>query len=433
MIQVRQRRRRQNDSCWQVNLRIAILSVAMVAMPGALVTRADGVVAQRRVVASYPDAPSVAASFDELAGIETSLVASYETESLPEEMVFDGHDATAAPCVECEPAAWCGRPHCNRPDPDGLIQRLHDHHSESGACWVARADALLLWRDSPPARPLIEAGTGAAIPILDANQLNSTATGGVRGSLWRVDDCTGHAWELAYLYAGNFTAQRALPYVNGFPYTLSPPGIYGNNAGQPFDSGTVKLLATLQSAELNRHFASGPNFRWLAGFRWLQWQEQFALQDRLDDGVNFIDDFYSTDCMNNLFGGQIGADACLLTLGWLRVDSVVKAGAYYNEAGQTSRYTVVNAGTLETASAAVWQSPAACSFVGEVGITGLVPISRNLDFRFGYLGLWLTGLAQPTQQLSGQEVNPGFPTAGTLTTNGGTLLQGLTLGLEGRW
>ena len=402
MIQVRQRRRLQNDSCWQVNLRIAILSVAMVAMPGALVTRADGVVAQRRVVASYPDAPSVAASFDELAGIETSLVASYETESLPEEMVFDGHDATAAPCVECEPAAWCGGPHCNRPDPDGLIQRLHDHHSESGACWVARADALLLWRDSPPARPLIEAGTGAAIPILDANQLNSTATGGVRGSLWRVDDCTGHAWELAYLYAGNFTAQRALPYVNGFPYTLSPPGIYGNNAGQPFDSGTVKLLATLQSAELNRHFASGPNF-------------------------------YSTDCMNNLFGGQIGVDACLLTLGWLRVDSVVKAGAYYNEAGQTSRYTVVNAGTLETASAAVWQSPAACSFVGEVGITGLVPISRNLDFRFGYLGLWLTGLAQPTQQLSGQEVNPGFPTAGTLTTNGGTLLQGLTLGLEGRW
>ena len=45
----------------------------------------------------------------------------------------------------------------------------------------------------------------------------------------------------------------------------------------------------------------------------------------------------------------------------------------------------------------------------------------------------LPGIAQPTQQLSGQQLTPGAPAAGTLVTNGGVLLQGVSLGLEGRW
>jgi hypothetical protein len=56
-----------------------------------------------------------------------------------------------------------------------------------------------------------------------------------------------------------------------------------------------------------------------------------------------------------------------------------------------------------------------------------------LDFRFGYFGLWLSGIAQPTQQLSTQTLTPGQPAVGTLTTNGGVVAQGVSLGLEGRW
>jgi hypothetical protein len=78
--------------------------------------------------------------------------------------------------------------------------------------------------------------------------------------------------------------------------------------------------------------------------------------------------------------------------------------------------------------------PASCSFVGEVGMTGVMPICENWDFRFGYLGLWLTGLAQPTNQLSGQSIAQGdVPPAGTLSTVGTAIVQGVTLGVEGRW
>jgi hypothetical protein len=62
-----------------------------------------------------------------------------------------------------------------------------------------------------------------------------------------------------------------------------------------------------------------------------------------------------------------------------------------------------------------------------------VPVCCNWDFRFGYFGLWLTSIAQPSNQLSGQQLVQGPVTTGSLTTNGSVILQGLSLGLEGRW
>ena len=71
--------------------------------------------------------------------------------------------------------------------------------------------------------------------------------------------------------------------------------------------------------------------------------------------------------------------------------------------------------------------------MGEVGMTGVIPIHCNLDFRIGYVGFWLESIAQPTEQLSGQVLTPSFAPEGSLTTAGRVVLQGLSLGLEGRW
>jgi hypothetical protein len=57
-----------------------------------------------------------------------------------------------------------------------------------------------------------------------------------------------------------------------------------------------------------------------------------------------------------------------------------------------------------------------------------MPITRNIDFRVGYLGLWLQGLAQPTNQTASID-----PKAATLNTTGTAVVQGVTLGMEGRW
>ena len=113
----------------------------------------------------------------------------------------------------------------------------------------------------------------------------------------------------------------------------------------------------------------------------------------------------------------------------------MKAGAYYNSAYQSSSYqNYVGGAPFQGASGSAGSSPAVCSFAGELGVTGVVPICCNVDFRFGYFGLWLSSIAQPTNQLSNQLLlPPPTPTYTSLTTNGNVVLQGLSLGLEGRW
>lgn len=331
---------------------------------------------------------------------------------------------------------WSSSSHvgCTNADVSSMFSKACGLLHNRSACWVGRADALILWRNAPPDRLIVQSGDDFGDPILDANQLDSTAAAGPRVSLIRRDKCSGNAWEATYLRAANFRSQRYLPFSDDFAYALAPPGIYDNNDSQPFDEGYANLGSRLQSFEFNRLIADGQRLRWLAGFRWVEWQENFSLSDtnyELDPPIN---DLYQTDTINSLYGGQIGAELLVLTLPWLRVDSVVKAGAYYNNAVQRSSYTT-NEFDLdgETVPVRVGDSPASCGFIGEVGMTGAIPITSCLDFRFGYFALWLSGIAQPTQQLSGQQLVPRETESGSLATNGGVVVQGVTLGLEGRW
>ena len=336
-------------------------------------------------------------------------------------------EAWATDCTSCDSLpCGCANP-CGR-HRTALIEICpHDH---GDGCWIGRVDALILWRNAPPDRPILDTGAGPVLGVLNANGMDSTAAAGPRFSLLRVNHCTGHAIEATYLRAANFRSQRPLT-QNSSGYALVPPGIYGNDNVQNFGSGNANLGSRLQSFEFNRHHCFAKSLRFLAGFRWIEWQEQFTLQGTTAGGG--ITDFYQTNCFNDLYGGQIGIDANLLTTRLIRFDGLIKAGAYYNNAVQSSEYTTNDLTNPGTASVTVGQSPASGAFAGELGFTGVVPITSCLDFRFGYFGLWLSGIAQPTQQLSSQTLTPGQPVVGTLNTNGGVLAQGVSLGLEGRW
>ena len=344
---------------------------------------------------------------------------------------FGGDGSSTPPCRDgsCGTCRSCCRTVVTDCDPPGLLQKIAGLHLKDDGCWAVRTDALILWRDAPPGRAIVETGDTPALPFLNANQLDSTAAAGPRFSLFRGNPCTGDAWEATYLRAANFRSQRYF-YASEGPFALANSGIFGNGEAQNFDQGYANLGSSLQSFEFNRHVCHGKHLRWLAGFRWVQWNEQFTLADQAPGGLV---DFYQNTCVNDLYGGQIGLDAYLLSLPWLRVDSVLKAGAYYNTAVQNSIYASNAGGALESQGVSVAGTPASCAFVGELGFTGIVPITDCLDFRFGYFGLWLSGIAQPTQQLSGQSLIPGEPIAGSLNMRGGTLVQGVSLGLEGRW
>lgn len=412
---------------------LAWRGLAALALGGAIPVVADADVinaAPRSVL--VVDAADGQLALDDDAAAGTDAAASLYAVACADDVCGpDGCPTGDCQCEACREGNHCRDAHCCQLvdcDPPGLFQRLGALHDKSGACWSGRVDALLLWRNAPPGRPIVQTGIDD-IPVLDANQMNSSPAAGPRISLFRTDRC-GDAWEATWLRAANFRSIRPLPAGAG-QYVLSGGGIYGNGGSQAFDTGTANLGSSIQSFEFNHHRCHGRNIRWLAGFRWVEWQEQFRLQDALTSPA--ATDLYQTGCINSMYGGQIGADLYLLSLPWLKVDSVVKAGAYYNNASQSSLYTTTQDPGGGSAAITVGKSPASCAFIGEVGMTGAIPITRNLDVRFGYFGLWLSSIAQPTQQLSGQSLNPSTTPTGTLVTNGGVVLQGVSLGLEGRW
>jgi hypothetical protein len=344
------------------------------------------------------------------------------------------YDAGSNGCTSCNDGT------CNSSDCEhcrsGLVNKwLHWRAHQPGHV-IARVDTILMWRNAPAYRPLFE--TSGNQPLLNADDLESDMLVAPRVSLFRTDGC-GNSAEITYIYAGNFYSERTLAAGPGGLF-LSPPGIYANPPRPiSYQTATTKLLGRFQSLEANGRTAIGRGTtQFIAGFRWLQWQESFdAMASATNVGLpplSFADTF-ATDCINDLYGGQIGLDTLLLSTGWgWRLEGLVKAGAYYNNAVQTSSYTLVqNPGNDAFREVRVGRSPAGGAFVGEVGLTGVIPIHCNLDFRIGYVGFWLESIAQPTDQLSGQILTQSFQPAGSLNTTGRVVLQGLSLGLEGRW
>ena len=287
-------------------------------------------------------------------------------------------------------------------------------------CWTGRLDAVFMWRNAPYGRSLAEsAATGAT--VLDANQLESTMAAGPRIQLFHRIGC-GSGIEFGYLRAFNFRSQRTLPDSVYNPVNLFPP-----TTTPQFNTAAINLGSSVQTFEVNSRTDMGHgNVQFICGLRWLEWREALTM-NTLDPTLDQYN--YGSRTINSLYGGQIGIDALLYSNNWLRVESVLKGGAYYNLAVGQNTYTdsVTPGNNFDVRTTA---SPDLASFVGELGFTGVVPLTRCLDFRFSYLAYWLEGIAQPTRQLSSPVSTTGEP---LVLTNGGTVLQGVTIGLEGRW
>ena len=288
-------------------------------------------------------------------------------------------------------------------------------------CWTGRADAVMLWRSAPYSRELVITGPGpVGSPILNANQLESGMAAGPRIQLFRTDAC-GNAIEFGYLGAWSFQSEKLLP-DTGALAAYAASDLIG--ASTSFETGTANLTSSIQTIEVNSRTPMGAgNVQFICGVRWLEWTESFALNTTT--GPLTTDD-WSSRTVNNLYGGQIGIDALLYSNSWLHVESVLKGGAYWNDALSRQIYQANGVGTEVSA----YDTPSPAAFVGELGFTGVLPLTSHLDFRFGYLVFWLQGIAQPTRQLSLPVSTTGDP---LVLQDGGTVVQGLTLGLEGRW
>ena len=365
--------------------------------------------------------------------IESRSVQDSPTESLYDAMVFSfsgGGTCDSTGCNSTTACSICGQHACGNCrswelfqncTPPGMLQWMKARHDHGNACWTGRTEAVMLWRSAPYSRELVITGPGpVGSSILNANQLESGMAAGPRIQLFRKDAC-GSAIEFGYLGAWSFQSEKLLP-DTGALSAYAASDLIG--ASTSFETGTANLTSSIQTIEVNSRtpMAAG-NVQFICGVRWLEWTESFSL-DTTTGPINTDD--WSSRTVNNLYGGQIGIDALLYSNRWLHVESVLKGGAYWNEALSRQIYQQNGAG-VEISG---YDSPSPAAFVGELGFTGVMPLTSNLNFRFGYLVFWLQGIAQPTRQLSLPVSTTGDP---LVLQNGGTVVQGLTLGLEGRW
>jgi len=294
--------------------------------------------------------------------------------------------------------------------------------------WVVQVDALMLWQSNLNSRPLFVETAPAGRTALDANQaLNDVAVGPRVGVLMNLDPV--YAIEGNYFTVRSFYGEQSTPHTQGGYQQV-------NLAGYTFADinwAQVESRGQIQSAELNwRRRTCGP-ITWLAGFRWVEWNQTLTINDQYTDTTATPpvgSDRFVTGVANDLYGGQAGMDVVLWNDGGpVKLSAVGKAGVFYNTALQRS--TVTFAGTQIGPLAAAADQTA---FFGELGILGTVRLNKWWSWRAGYNFFWLSGVAVPSDQLSITNANlTAGPASVLVNTNGSVLLNGVSTGLEARW
>ncbi len=297
--------------------------------------------------------------------------------------------------------------------------------------WIVQTDALFLWQGNIGSRPLYtnDLSTIGTPPVgvtaLDINQTANRAAAGPRvGVILNLDNI--YSVEGNYFNVRPFDGEQSTPHTDA-SYRMN------NLAGLGF-SGVSWAQATtnaaIQSAELNwRRRTCGP-VTWLAGFRWVEWNQGLTLTDTYTTTVptpvtNY--EHISTTTVNDLYGGQAGADVMLWNnSGPIRFNAVGKAGVFYNTAGATlSGFSGTNLGPVVT-------SAQQTAFFGELGVFGTWQMTSWLAWRTGYNFFWLSGVAVPVDQLSATTLDPPAMHP-QINSQGSVFLNGLQFGLESRW
>jgi hypothetical protein len=290
--------------------------------------------------------------------------------------------------------------------------------------WTAQVDALLLWQTNIPSRPLyVDSATEQT--VLNANQANPSVSAAPRYAiLYHHDPC--HAFEINYFQIQSFAGSAVVgPGENLYAVNDLP-----NVQAADIIAAQVNTTAGLKSWEFNLRRSQGGILTWIAGFRWVEWNQQMAIGDLNAFGATGVDG-YLVQTGNNLYGGQFGGDLLL----WnayrkIKVNGLAKGGVYYNHQAYQNTTLFGDQEVAPPDSNTLAATRDTCSFVGEVGLTGEYKFAEWLSWRAGYTLFWLGGIATPANQLAVSDFTAQTTSNNTFSS---AFLHGVTTGLEARW
>jgi len=326
--------------------------------------------------------------------------------------------STGICCLLAGLAALCGSPQ--------QVTAAPPMSTELRPAVSVTTEALLLWRDGGPDRPLYFDNANPAIVPLDAGMIT---TGMAAGPRYRIDlSPSGEgAWEFNYFNVRSFTGSRSVDSPQG---DLEQDDIFGY-LFPDVTSAQAVASSGIQSFELNRR---EPLARFdgdfLYGFRWVEWNDRLAITDTTVTGTLTGSDRFIANTFDSLYGAQVGLDMVLLgdrDRAW--IEGLGKAGIYYNNASQSS---FVDSVTTTQVSRSGSKSVDRTSFFGELGFTGCVRLGEHWTARAGFTMFWLGNGTAAADQLSVNNLFSSDIETG-IDTGSSVFLYGVNLGLQAAW
>jgi hypothetical protein len=314
---------------------------------------------------------------------------------LPPPLVSKPQDKQAAPAKAAPAAAAAGCASCQEAG-ESLQQ---------GCCfcprWTITAGAIIWTRTAPASSTWLSSAGGTT--LFDPQSFNLGWDAGPRIDLVRHFE----GWDFEVLYFGIDSWSDSQSFAAAGMHNTLDPG------ANPLSTANFLYTSKLYNLEANAKLAVTPCIDVLAGFRWIQIDDDVTFQGTSAGGAGSL----SQNVFNNLYGFQLGAEGRLFDHGgpfWL--DAFVKAGVYdAHVAGNFSESGSFGA----TATSATLDRTA---FVGEVGINAHYQLTRHLAAYAGYDLMWVDGVTLAPDALSTASLSNNSP-----------LYHGAVAGLELHW
>ena len=343
-------------------------------------------------------------------------------------------------------------------DSDGLpslSSQTPVDQSQSRPRWTVSAETIILERIGgvnqtlvervPGSVPFDRTATATGPEAFNSNQFQQDFSAGPKISLIYHHD-SGYGAELSYFNITDQSATKAIgPDSPADWLVMRSPGTFWQTQDFPYQAMVWKSITNLYNAEANGRLNISSRVTMIAGFRWLQLNDN--LQGTLSpddltaptwksfpstDIFNITPGgppgnypaFWNTRTTNNLYGFQIGVDVKMLELGRFSLDGLIKTGIFDNYAEQSTGVSidkVIYPSQAKTNNAA---------FVGELGLQFKYQVIKGLALKAGYIALWLEGVALAPGQIQETSSIPTNVRSLGVNSGSGVLFQGATAGLE---
>ncbi len=329
--------------------------------------------------------------------------------------------------------------------------------SENASRWTISVEAIALARIGGGVNRTLVARVPGTVPFLatsiatgaeafNSNQFQQGFSAGPKISLTYHGD-SGYGAELSYFDIFNQSVTKAIgPDSPADWLVMKAPGGFWQTQDFPYQAMAWSASTNLYSAGINGSMDLSRRVTVLAGFRWLQlndnlqgtliptdqtspaWKTTCPLcnlfQITPDGPIGNLPPFWNAGTTNNLYGVQIGVDAKILEFGRFSLDGRIAVGLFDNNARQSTGVSIrkVVYPTTATANGA--------AFVSDASLQLKYRIVDGLSLKAGYEALWLIGVALAPGQIDETYAAPSGASALGVNHGSNVLFQGATFGLE---